>query len=69
MLCVSAFVVVGVLVVMLFSTRQALGASGTPSAFQQSVTKELVWAAIPWLIMAAAATPAVMAIISGGVGR
>jgi len=59
-----ALVAVGVFAAMfvsIWSTRRAPAAS---TAFRQSFAAELVWAAIPCLIMLAAAIPAVIAIAS-----
>jgi heme/copper-type cytochrome/quinol oxidase subunit 2 len=44
------------------SSRRATAA--TPTALRQSFAMELVWAAIPCLMILAAAVPAVIAIVS-----
>lgn len=53
--------------VSLWSTRRATAA--TPTAFRQSFAMELVWTAIPCLMILAAAVPAVIAILSAHVSE
>ena len=57
--------VFGAMFVSIWSTRRAPAA---PTAFRQSFATELVWAAIPCLMMLAAAIPAVIAIASAHTG-
>lgn len=45
----------------IWSTRRS---GAPPSAFRQSLTTEIVWAAIPCLMILAAAVPAVIAIVT-----
>jgi heme/copper-type cytochrome/quinol oxidase subunit 2 len=52
--------------VSIWSTRRAPAAS---TALRQSFATELVWAAIPCLMMLAAAIPAVIAIASADTGN
>lgn len=62
-------VAAGVFVAMfvsLWSTRRATALA--PSAFRQSFAMELVWTAIPCLMILAAAVPAVIAIVSAHTG-
>jgi heme/copper-type cytochrome/quinol oxidase subunit 2 len=51
--------------VSIWSTRRS---GAYPSAFRQSLTTEIVWAAIPCLMMLAAAIPAAIAIVSAHTG-
>jgi heme/copper-type cytochrome/quinol oxidase subunit 2 len=60
-----ALVAIGVFAAMfvsIWSTRRATAAA--PTALRQSFAMELVWAAIPCLMILAAAVPAVIAIVS-----
>ena len=60
-----ALVATGVFAAMfvsIWSTRRATAAA--PTALQQSFGVELVWAAIPCLMILAAAIPAVVALVS-----
>jgi heme/copper-type cytochrome/quinol oxidase subunit 2 len=60
-----ALVAIGVFAAMfvsIWSTHRASGAA--PTAFRQSFAMELAWAAIPCLMILAAAVPAVIAIVS-----
>jgi heme/copper-type cytochrome/quinol oxidase subunit 2 len=63
-----AIVATGVFVAMFLSIWSTRRAADRAAAFAQSVASELVWAAIPCLMMLAAAIPAVMAIVSARVG-
>jgi heme/copper-type cytochrome/quinol oxidase subunit 2 len=65
-----ALVAAGVFATMfisIWSTRRS--AAVTPTAWRQSFAMELVWAAIPCLMMIAAAIPAVIAIASRHTGE
>jgi heme/copper-type cytochrome/quinol oxidase subunit 2 len=61
-------VTIGVFVAMFLSIWSTRGAADRAAAFVQSAASELVWAAIPCLMILAAAIPAVMAIVSGRAG-
>jgi heme/copper-type cytochrome/quinol oxidase subunit 2 len=64
-----ALVAAGVFAVMfvsIWSTRPHDGAH--PSALRRSIAVEFVWAAIPCLMILAAAVPAVIAILTGQTG-
>ena len=64
MLGMCALLAAGVFSAMflsIWSTRRAPAADAT---LRQHFAAELVWAAIPWLMMLAAAIPAVIAIVS-----
>ena len=65
-----ALVATGVFAAMfasIWSTRHREDAH--PAALRQSVAMELVWAAIPCLMILAAAAPAVIAIVSAHTGK
>lgn len=63
-------VAAGVFVSMFVSIWSTRHSNGAPtSAFRQSIATELVWAAIPCLMMLAAAIPAVIAIAAAHDGR
>jgi heme/copper-type cytochrome/quinol oxidase subunit 2 len=59
-----SIVATGVFVAMFLSIWSTRRAADRAAAFAQSVASELVWAAIPCLMILAAAVPAVMAIFS-----
>jgi heme/copper-type cytochrome/quinol oxidase subunit 2 len=64
-----ALVAAGVFAAMfvsIWSTRHT--EDGNPPTLRQTVAMELVWAAIPCLMILAAAVPAVIAILSGHTG-
>ena len=63
-----ALLAIGVFTAMFVSIWSTRPAPAAPPAFRQSVVRELVWAAIPCLMMLAAAIPAVIAIVSGQTG-
>jgi len=63
-----ALVVTGVFAAMFLAIWSTRRAPAAPTAFRQSFATELVWAAIPWLIILAAAVPAVIAIVSAHTG-
>jgi heme/copper-type cytochrome/quinol oxidase subunit 2 len=57
-------VVIGVFATMLLAIWSCRCDASRPPPFHQNLAVELVWAAIPWLIIVAAAIPAVIAISS-----
>jgi heme/copper-type cytochrome/quinol oxidase subunit 2 len=61
MCAVLAVGVFAAMFVAIWSTRRS---GEQPSAFRQSLATEMVWAAIPCLMILAAAVPAVIAIVS-----
>jgi heme/copper-type cytochrome/quinol oxidase subunit 2 len=63
-----SIVAAGVFVVMFFSIWSTRGAADRATTFAQSVASELVWAAIPCLMILAAAIPAVVAMVSARAG-
>ena len=66
-MCVLVVVgVFGVMFVSIWSTRLRDGAHA--SVLRRSLAVEFVWAAIPCLMLLAAAVPAVIAIVSGHTG-
>jgi heme/copper-type cytochrome/quinol oxidase subunit 2 len=58
----------GVFVAMFLAIWSTRRASAAPPAFREGFATELVWAAIPCLMILAAAIPAVMAIVSAHTG-
>jgi heme/copper-type cytochrome/quinol oxidase subunit 2 len=65
-LCV--LVVAGVFAAMFLAIWSTRRATAREPSFRQSFVTELVWAAIPCLMVVAAAIPAVIAIFSGQAG-
>jgi heme/copper-type cytochrome/quinol oxidase subunit 2 len=63
-----ALVAAGVFAAMFVSIWSTRRAPAAPTAFRQSFATELVWAAIPCLMILAAAIPAVIAIVSAHTG-
>jgi heme/copper-type cytochrome/quinol oxidase subunit 2 len=63
-----ALVAAGVFAAMFLAIWSTRRAPAAPTAFRQSFATELVWAAIPCLMMLAAAIPAVIAIVSAHTG-
>jgi len=63
-----ALVVAGVFAAMFVSIWSTRRAPAALTAFRQSFATELVWAAIPCLMMLAAAIPAIIAIVSAHTG-
>jgi heme/copper-type cytochrome/quinol oxidase subunit 2 len=63
-----ALVATGVFVAMFVSIWSARHRDAHPPVLRQSVAVELVWAAIPCLMILAAAVPAVIAIVSAHTG-
>lgn len=63
-LAVCALVVNAAFVAMLLANVKAVRTRAAPEALRRSVAKELFWAAIPWLILVAAATPAVRSLVA-----
>ena len=63
-LSMCALVTAGVFATMFAAIWSTRGASARARAFQQSLATELVWAAIPCLMVLAASIPAVIAIVS-----
>jgi heme/copper-type cytochrome/quinol oxidase subunit 2 len=57
-------VAAGVFIAIFFSIWSTRGAPERAGAFGQSLASQLVWAAIPCLMILAAAIPAVVAILS-----
>ena len=57
-------VAVGVFATMFLSIWSTRGAANRSAGFAQSVASELVWAAIPCLMILAAAIPAIVAMVS-----
>jgi heme/copper-type cytochrome/quinol oxidase subunit 2 len=62
-------VAAGVFAAMFLSIWSSRGTADRAAAFAQSIASELVWAAIPCLMILAAAIPAVVAMVSGRVGE
>jgi heme/copper-type cytochrome/quinol oxidase subunit 2 len=62
-------VAVGVFVAMFLSIWSSRGTADHAPAFAQSAASELVWAAIPCLMILAAAIPAVVAMVSARAGN
>lgn len=58
-----ATVAFGVLVVMLVTTCVSHRSRRDASAYASSLLGELLWSAVPWLIVVAASTPAVLSIM------
>ena len=58
----------GVFAAMFFSIWSTRRAPAASTALRQSFATELVWAAIPCLMMLAAAIPAIIAIVSAHTG-
>lgn len=56
-------VVFGVLVVMLVTICVSHRSRRDTAAFTSSLLGELIWSAIPWLILIGAATPSVLSIM------
>jgi len=65
-LTMCALISAGVFATMLLSIRNARLNDLCPDAVRQSLAVELVWAAIPWLMIVAAALPAATAIVTSG---
>jgi len=63
-----ALIAAGVFAAMFVSIWSTRRAPAAPTALRQSLAAELVWAAIPCLMMLAAAVPAVIAIVSAHTG-
>ncbi len=63
-LAVCALVVNAAFVAMFLANIKAVRARAPPEALRRSIAKELFWAAIPWLILVAAATPAVRSVLT-----
>jgi heme/copper-type cytochrome/quinol oxidase subunit 2 len=63
-----ALVVAGVFTAMFLAVWSARRAASCTASFRQSFVTELVWAAIPCLMMVAAAIPAVIAIFTARAG-
>jgi heme/copper-type cytochrome/quinol oxidase subunit 2 len=63
-----ALVAAGVFAAMFLAIWSTRCAPVVPSSFRQNFATELVWAAIPCLMILAAAIPAVMAIVSAHTG-
>jgi heme/copper-type cytochrome/quinol oxidase subunit 2 len=64
-LALCAVFVAGVFAAIFLSIWSTHGAAGRPRSFPQSLAAELAWAAIPCLMVVAAAIPAVIAILGG----
>lgn len=64
-----ALVAAGVFAAMFLAIWSTRRAPGTPTAFRQSFATEVVWAAIPCLMLLAAAIPAVIGIVSAPTGH
>ena len=65
-LALCAVFVAGVFAAIFLSIWSTHGAAGRPRSFRQSLAAELVWTAIPCLMVLAAAIPAVIAILRAG---
>ena len=63
-----SLVAVGVFAAMFLAIWSTRRAAAAPTHFRQSFVSELVWAAIPCLMMLAAAIPAAIAIVSKHIG-
>ena len=59
-----ALVASGVFIAMFLAIWSTRRAAAAPATFRQSAATELVWAAIPCLMILAAAIPAIIGIIS-----
>jgi heme/copper-type cytochrome/quinol oxidase subunit 2 len=64
LLAMCVIVAVSVFAAMFFAICNARRSGNTAARFRQSVAAELVWAAIPCLMIIAAATPAVALIVA-----
>jgi heme/copper-type cytochrome/quinol oxidase subunit 2 len=67
-LAMCSIVAAGVFVAMFLSIWSTRRAAERAPAFGQGLASELVWAAIPCLMILAAAIPAVMALMSARAG-
>jgi heme/copper-type cytochrome/quinol oxidase subunit 2 len=67
-LAMCSLVAAGVFAAMFLAIWSTRRAAPAPSLFRQSFVSELVWAAIPCLMMLAAAIPAAIAIVSKHIG-
>jgi cytochrome c oxidase subunit II len=63
-----SLVAVGVFAAMFLAIWSTRRAAAAPTPFRQSFVSELVWAAIPCLMVLAAAIPAAIAIVSKHIG-
>ena len=63
LLMVCMLVAAGVFAVILFQTWSSHRAAALPTSLPRSLAAELLWAAVPCLMLVAAATPAVIAIV------
>ena len=64
MLGLCAFVAAGVFATMVATICSTSGDAARPPTFRQRLATELMWAAIPCLLIVAAAIPAVIASVS-----
>jgi hypothetical protein len=69
LLGMCALVAAGVFAAMFLAIRSTRRARAAPAAFRQSFATELVWAAIPCLMILAAAIPAVIDIVSAQISE
>ena len=67
-LAMCSLVAAGVFAAMFLAIWSTRRAAPAPGLFRQSFVSELVWAAIPCLMMLAAAIPAAIAIVSKHIG-
>ncbi len=63
-LAVCALGVNAAFAAMLLATLKVARTQGAPDAPRRGVAREIFWAAIPWLILLAAATPAVRSLLA-----
>jgi heme/copper-type cytochrome/quinol oxidase subunit 2 len=63
-----SLVAVGVFAAMFLAIWSTRRAAAAPTHFRQSFVSELVWAAIPCLMVLAASIPAAIAIVSKHIG-
>ena len=68
-LTMCALVAAGVFATMFLTIWSTRRVPAAPTSFRQSLAAELVWAAIPCLMILAAAIPAAMAIASAYSGH
>lgn len=68
-LTLCTLVSLGVFATMFLSIWSSRRDGTRPPSFRQTLAAELVWAAIPCLMVLAAAIPAALAIASSGPGR